>query len=141
MAEEQCYALCVEAEEGTTEVVYFELDEGAMGALGMSVYTAPDGELQRRHLEDVDDVDIVIAPKSHEELLDAMHTGVPGSVYVDGEDIRLRVQGQTKGRARHPGPPTQGCTTPPRSGVSSHNSGAGCGSWRGRPACNELDGA
>jgi hypothetical protein len=87
MAEEQYYALCVEDEEGTTEVVYFELGEGAMGALGMSVYTAPDGELQRRHLEDVDDVDIVIAPKSHEELLDAMHTGVPGSVYVDGERI------------------------------------------------------
>jgi hypothetical protein len=85
MAEEQYYALCVEDEEGTTEVAYFELGESAMGALGMSVYTAPDGELQRRHLESVDDVDIVIAPKSHEELLDAMYTGVPSSVYVDGE--------------------------------------------------------
>src|SRR5215216_5359243 len=84
MAEEQYYALCVEDEEGTTEVVYFELGEGAMGALGMSVYTAPDGELQCRHLEDVD---VIIAPKSREELLDAMHTGVPGSVYVDGERI------------------------------------------------------
>ena len=78
--------MCVEDEEGTTEVAYFELGEGAMGALGMSVYTAPDGELQRRHLENVDDVD-VIAPKSHEELLDAMYTGVPSSVYVDGERI------------------------------------------------------
>jgi hypothetical protein len=87
MAEEQYYALCVEDEEGTTEVAYFELGEGAMGALGMSVYTAPDGELQRRHLENVDDVDIVIAPKSHEELLDAMYTGDPSSVYVDGERI------------------------------------------------------
>jgi hypothetical protein len=79
--------LCVEDEEGTTEVAYFELGEGAMGALGMSVYTAPDSELQRRHLENVDDVDIVIAPKSHEELLDAMYTGVPSSIYVDGERI------------------------------------------------------
>ena len=61
--------------------------EGAVGALGMSVYTAPDGEQQRRHLEDIDDVDIVIAPKSHEELLGAMYTGVPSSVYVDGERI------------------------------------------------------
>src|SRR5215212_2313321 len=85
MAEEQYYALCVEDEEGTTQVAYFELGEGAMGALGMSVYTAPDGELQRRHLEDIDDLDIVIAPKSHEELLDAMYTGVPSS--VDGERI------------------------------------------------------
>jgi hypothetical protein len=87
MADEQYYALCVEDEEGTTEVAYFELGEDAMGALGMSVYTTPDGKLQRRHLENVDDVDIVIAPKSHEELLDAMYTGVPSSVYVDGERI------------------------------------------------------
>jgi hypothetical protein len=35
MPEEQYYALCVEDEEGTTEVAYFELGEGAMGALGM----------------------------------------------------------------------------------------------------------
>src|SRR5215217_4646536 len=82
MADEQYYALCVEDEAGTTEVAYFELGEGAVGALGMSVYTAPDGERQRRHLED-----IVIAPKSHEELLGAMYTGVPSSVYVDGERI------------------------------------------------------
>ena len=84
---EQYYALCVEDEAGTTEVAYFELGEGAVGALGMSVYTAPDGERQRRHLEDIDDVDIVIAPKSHEELLGAMYTGVPSSVYLDGERI------------------------------------------------------
>jgi hypothetical protein len=87
MADEQYYALCIEDEAGTTEVAYFELGEGAVGALGMSVYTAPDGERQRRHLEDIDDVDIVIAPKSHEELLGAMYTGVPSSVYVDGERI------------------------------------------------------
>jgi hypothetical protein len=87
MPEEQYYALCVEEAEGTTEVAYFELGEGAMGALGMSVYTAPDGELQRRHLENVDDVDIVIAPKGHEELLDAMYVGFPSSVYVDGQRV------------------------------------------------------
>jgi hypothetical protein len=60
MADEQYYALCVEDEAGTTEVAYFELDEGAVGAL---------------------------APKSQEELLGAMYTGVPSSVYVDGERI------------------------------------------------------
>jgi hypothetical protein len=88
MAEEQYYALCVEDENGELEVAYFELEEtDPPGALGMSVYTAPDGELQRRHLENVVDVDIVIAQKSHEDLLEAMHTGVPSSVYVDGEKL------------------------------------------------------
>jgi hypothetical protein len=88
MAEEQYYALCVEDENGEPEVAYFELGGDSLpGALGMSVYTAPDGELQRRHLENVADVDIVIAPKSREELLEAMHTGVPSSVYVDGEKL------------------------------------------------------
>jgi len=87
MADEQYYALCVEDEAGATEVAYFELGEGATGALGMSVYTAPDGEPQRRHLEDIDDVDIVIAPKSPRALLEAMDTGVPSSVYLDGERI------------------------------------------------------
>jgi hypothetical protein len=81
----QYYALCAEDEEGKTEVAFFELDEDALpGALGIAVYTAPDGELQRRHLQDEN---VVIAAKSFEELLDAMHTGVPNSVYVDGEPV------------------------------------------------------
>jgi hypothetical protein len=62
----QYYALCVEDEEGNTEVAYFELQEDALpGALGISVYTTPDGELQRRHLEDAAGV---IAAKTPGEL-------------------------------------------------------------------------
>src|SRR5215217_4821078 len=106
MTEEQYYAMCVEDEEGTTEVAYFELGEGAMGALGMSVYTAPDGELQRRHLENVDDVDIVIVPKGHEELLDAMYVGFPSSVYVDGQRVSRSVL-TVKLTAAPPTPPRQ----------------------------------
>lgn len=85
MADKQYYALCVEKEDGSTEIGFFELGEDALpGALGISLYTAPDGELPRRHLQDDD---VVIVPKSFEELLDAVHIGVPSSVYVDGERI------------------------------------------------------
>jgi hypothetical protein len=85
VAEEQYYALCVEKEDGSTQIAFFELGGEALpGALGISVYTAPDGELQRRHLEDGQ---VVIAAKSPRDLLEAMNTGVPSSVYVDGEKI------------------------------------------------------
>jgi hypothetical protein len=85
MAEEQYYALCVEKEDGSTQIAFFELGGEALpGALGISVYTAPDGELQRRHLEDGQ---LVIAAKSPRDLLEAINTGVPSSVYVDGEKI------------------------------------------------------
>ena len=53
MADEQYYALCVEEEDGTTEIAFFELSrESLPGALGISLYTSPDGELQRRHLQE-----------------------------------------------------------------------------------------
>src|SRR5215210_5407928 len=85
MAEEQYYALCVEKEDGSTQIAFFELGGEALpGALGISVYTAPDGELQRRHLEGGQ---VVIAEKSPRDLLEAINTGVPSSVYVDGEKI------------------------------------------------------
>jgi hypothetical protein len=42
----------VEEEDGSTEIAFFELTREALpGALGISLYTSPDGELQRRHLE------------------------------------------------------------------------------------------
>ena len=85
MAGEQYYALCVEEEDGSTEIAFFELTREALpGALGISLYTSPDGELQRKHLQD-DQVLIVL--KSHEDLLEAISTGVPSSVYLDGERI------------------------------------------------------
>ena len=86
MAVEQYYALCVEEEDGSTEIAFFELGREALpGALGISLYTSPDGELQRRHLQEGDDV--VIIAKSPRDLLEAMNTGVPSSVFVDGKRI------------------------------------------------------
>ena len=86
MADEQYYALCVEEEDGSTEIAFFELGREALpGALGISLYTSPDGNLQRRHLQDNDEV--VIVAKSTRDLLEAMSTGVPSSVFVDGDRI------------------------------------------------------
>jgi hypothetical protein len=86
MPVEQYYALCVEEEEGSTEIAFFELGrEELPGALGISLYTSPNGELQCRHLQEGDDV--VIVAKSHRDLLEAMSTGVPSSVFVDGKRI------------------------------------------------------
>ena len=84
MADEQYYALCVEEEDGSTEIAFFELGREALpGALGISLYTSPDGELQRRHLQENDEV--VIVAKSPRDLLEAMNTGVPSCVFVDGQ--------------------------------------------------------
>jgi hypothetical protein len=80
---EPYYALCVEDEHGEPEIAFFELTSEALpGALGISLYTSPDGELQRRHLQDSE---VLIVPKSHQDLLEAITTGVPSSVYLDGE--------------------------------------------------------
>src|SRR5215208_7191564 len=81
MAGEQYYALCVEEDDGSTEIAFFKLGREALpGALGISLYTSPDGELQRRHLQGNDHV--VIAAKSPRDLLEALNTGVPNSVFV-----------------------------------------------------------
>ena len=85
MAGEQYYALCVEEEDGSTEIAFFELRREALpGALGISLYTSPDGQLQRRHLRQEDD-HVVIVAKSTRDLLEAMTTGVPSTVFVDAE--------------------------------------------------------
>jgi hypothetical protein len=86
MADEQYYALCLEDGHGEPEMAFFELTSEALpGALGISLYTtAPDGKLQRRHLQNGE---VLIVPKSHEDLLEAMSTGVPSSVFVDGDRI------------------------------------------------------
>jgi hypothetical protein len=84
VADEQYYALCVEEEDGSTEIAFFELTREALpGALGISLYTSPDGELQRRHLQE----GVVIVAKSPRDLLEALNTGVPNSVFVNGERI------------------------------------------------------
>ena len=85
MEDEPYYALCVEGEQGEPEIAFFELTREALpGALGISLYTAPDGELQRRHLRNDE---VLIVPRSHEDLLEAITSGVPSSVYLDGERI------------------------------------------------------
>ena len=85
MEDEPYYALCVEGEQGEPEIAFFELTREALpGALGISLYTSPDGELQRRHLRNDE---VLIVPRSHEDLLEAISTGVPSSVYLDGERI------------------------------------------------------
>ena len=87
MAGEQYYALCVEDEHGEPEIAFFELTTEALpGALGISLYTSPDGELQRRHLQQGNDHVLIVA-KSHEDLLEAMSAGLPSSVYLDGKGI------------------------------------------------------
>jgi hypothetical protein len=76
--DEPYYALCVEGEQGEPEIAFFELTREALpGALGISLYTSPDGELQRRHLRNDE---VLIVPRSHEDLLEAISTGVPSSV-------------------------------------------------------------
>ena len=85
MEDEQYYALCVEDEHGEPEIAFFELTREALpGALGICLYTSPGGELQRRHLQNGE---VLIVPMSHEDLLEAISTGVPSSVYLDGERI------------------------------------------------------
>jgi hypothetical protein len=85
MADEQYYALCVEDGHGEPEIAFFELSRETLpGALGISLYSSPDGKLQRRHLQSGE---VLIVPKSHEDLLEAISTGVPSSVYLDGERI------------------------------------------------------
>ena len=75
----------MEDEHGEPEIAFFELRREALpGALGISLCTSPDGDLQRRHLQGND---VVIVAKSPRDLLEAMNTGVPNSVFVDGERI------------------------------------------------------
>jgi hypothetical protein len=89
MAGEQYYALCVQEQDGSTEIAFFELRREALpGALGIALYTSPDGELQRRHLQGKQGNEhVVIVAKSPRDLLEAMNTGVPSTVFVDGERI------------------------------------------------------
>lgn len=85
MEYEPYYALCVEDEHGEPEIAFFELTREALpGALRISLYTSPDGELQRRHLQDSE---VLIVPNSHEDLFEAISTGIPSSVYLDGESM------------------------------------------------------
>jgi len=85
------YALCREGEKGEREIAFFHLrdDEELGRLLGMAVYTSLDGDLQRQHLRTYagTDEDVVIAPVSPEELLDAMNRGYPTTVSLDDRKL------------------------------------------------------
>jgi hypothetical protein len=85
------YALCVTGDDVNPEIAFFEMrrDEEFGRLWAMAVYTAPDGEAQRKHLEDHAGTEIYsVSPK---ELLDAMHPGKPTSVLLDGHKIAASV--------------------------------------------------
>ena len=87
----QYYALCVQGEEeaGKGEIAFLHLrqDEELGEILGIAVYTAPDGEVQREHLAAYASDDVFIAPVSHEELFNALNRGMPSTVLLGGEKI------------------------------------------------------
>ena len=68
------------------EIAFFELRREALqGALGISLYTSPDGQLQRRHLRQEAEHVVIVAKRSPRDLLEAMTTGVPSTVFLDAE--------------------------------------------------------
>ena len=80
---EQYYALFAE-EGGENEIAFLYLGKNEHGTvLGLAVYTSPDGEAQREHLNAYEGV--VVEPISPEDLLDAMNHGLPNSVFLDGK--------------------------------------------------------
>ena len=89
---EQYYALCVRGEEeevGKVQIAFLHLrqDEELGNILGIAVYTAPDGEVQREHLQAYAPDEVFIAPVSHKELLHELSEGMPTSILLDGEKI------------------------------------------------------
>ena len=52
----------------------------------MAVYTTPDGEAQREDLNKYRGT-VMIAPASHNELLEAAQRAMPTSVFVDGKKV------------------------------------------------------
>ena len=53
----------------------------------MSVYTAPDGEAQRKHLKKHRAANLTIAPVSHGKLFESVNKAMPVSVFYDGHKI------------------------------------------------------
>ena len=82
---ERYYALCAESEEGVGEVALLHLrdDEELGRILGISVYTSPDGAVQREDLTKWEGV--TIGSFSPQELLDAVQRNMPSSVFFDGK--------------------------------------------------------
>ena len=83
----QYYALCTQDEEGANEVALLHLrDDEELGEIpGISIYTSLDGAVQREDLQKWERVKI--SPISTEEFLDAVQSGMPSSVFVDGQKV------------------------------------------------------
>ena len=81
------FALCTD-EEGKREVapLLLRIDEELGNIMGMSVYTALDGDAQREDLTKWAG-ETTISPVSREDLLDAMDRIYPSSVFVDGAKL------------------------------------------------------
>jgi hypothetical protein len=62
-------------------------EEGLGQLIGIAVYTAPDGEAQRKHLKKYRKANLVISPVSHGELLESVNKAMPASVLYDGHKI------------------------------------------------------
>lgn len=85
------YALCVEREDGESEVAIMELGTDERGTVdAIAVYTSPEGPLQQEDLEKWETdypVAVSIRKVSHLELLYVMQHKVPRQVFIDGRKL------------------------------------------------------
>lgn len=87
------YVLCAEKEDGEEVIALLHLgdDEDGSRVLALAVYTSPDGEVQREHLDRFadknEDRPAVISPMGRQELLDLINREIPNSVFIDGQKV------------------------------------------------------
>lgn len=85
------YALCVEQEDGESEIGIIESETDERGTFdAIALYTSPEGPLQQEDLERWETdypVAVSIRKVSHEELLYVMQHKDPREVYIDGRKI------------------------------------------------------
>ena len=85
------YALCVEREDGESEVGIVEKGTDERGIVdAIAVYTSPEGPLQQEDLEKWETdypVAVSIRKVSHLELLYVMQHKVPRQVFIDGRKL------------------------------------------------------
>jgi hypothetical protein len=88
---EEYYALCMEREDGESEVAIIELGRDERGIVdAIAVYTSPEGPVQQEDLEKWESaypVAVSIRKVSHLELLYTMQHKVPREVFIDGRKI------------------------------------------------------
>ncbi len=110
---EQYYVLCAEKDDADPPIALLHMREHGVGeALAVTVYTAPEGEVQQEHLERFarqnEGKAAVITPITLDELLDVMNREAPDLALLDGEEVsRLvftaRIQEEIEARAHSSG--------------------------------------